>query len=55
MDFVCITNVDQNLVYRIMQIGRTDYSFFTQWLRFRVKHLPVFIRSKGESQLCVRA
>ena len=33
-------------------IDLTDYSFFTQWPRFRVKHLLEFVRSRTELQPC---
>ena len=41
----------ENLVFET-SIDLTDYSFFTQWPRFRVKHLLEFVRSKTELQPC---
>ena len=36
----------------LFSIDLTDYSFFTQWPRFRVKHLLEFVRSRNELQPC---
>ena len=36
----------------LIPINLTDYSFFTQWPRFRVKHLQEFVRSRTELQPC---
>ena len=33
-------------------IDLTDYSLFTQWPRFRVKHLLEFVGSGAKLQLC---
>ena len=35
-----------------MTIDLTDYSLFTQWPRFRVKHLLEFVGSGAKLQLC---
>ena len=44
-----------NSVYSIhirKVIDLTDYSLFTQWPRFRVKHLLEFVGSGAKLQLC---
>ena len=42
----------QNPYYLSVLIDLTDYSLFTQWPRFRVKHLLEFVGSGAKLQLC---
>ena len=57
-DLQCTWELFENCkVYKMLLqdkilIDLNDYSFFTQWPRFRVKHLVEFVRSKTELQPC---